>query len=156
MFLADDDGVVVVVGGDEVDGAVGLRLVVFECGFVVVDEGNDDIAAAGGVALFADDVVAVGDVAVDHGVAPDLEYELVAGGGAGRGEDLFEVQVFAGFDGLDGRARGDGADQGQAGVARFVGQFEIRRQLQRARLVRIPDQAALFDERLDVLEDGDL
>ena len=76
---------------------------------------------------------------------------------APRGEEVgFEVERLAFLDGLDGEAGGDGADQGQLGMAFLVGQADLGINLQRACLVGLAQERALFDQGLDVLEDGHL
>jgi hypothetical protein len=89
-------------------GATGFDDVAFECGFAV-DEGGDDVVAAGFLD-FEDDVVAIEDVGIDHGVTPDAEGEGAGGAGDAEGIDVDGDGAFLlGFD-VDGVACGNGAE----------------------------------------------
>ena len=72
---------------------------------VVVADG-DDLAVAGRFLALDDDVIAVGDVVLDHRVARDAEGELVVGP-----FPLAEAELLILLDGLDRLAGGDPADQ---------------------------------------------
>ncbi len=72
----DVDGVVVGVGWLQAD-AISFAVQSFERSFAGVQQGDDDLAVAGGVAILADDVVPVANVVVDHAVARDAQDEGV-------------------------------------------------------------------------------
>lgn len=100
--------------GFEIGGVSGFLDEGFEGGFVV-DEGGDDIAGSGGLAVFEHDEIALDDVAADHGVATHFEGE---GAGGGAQAEQFEVDghTAAGFlAAVFGAAGGDGAVDGEAG-----------------------------------------
>ncbi len=111
----DDSGLHGVIGGLEAD--VGAFFVeALEGGFAGVEEGDDLLAVAGGFAALDDDVVAVAEVVFDHGLAADAEdVDALLGG-----EHLLEVELLAVFDGFDGGAGCDVAEEGELGGALFV------------------------------------
>lgn len=152
--VVEDDGFVLVVGGLETDFAVLFLVELLECRFASVQEGDDGLAVVGGVGFANDDHVAGADLFVDHGVATDFQDVGVLA--VADIEKVFEVKVFFVFDGFDGIACGNGADQGQAGVAFFIRRLEVGINFQRASLVGFPDKDAFFDERFDVFEYGNL
>ena len=80
-----------------------------EGGVGSVDEGDDDLALAGGAGPLDQHVIPGDDVLVAHGVATDFEGEDLA-----VADDVAERDGFGGFDGLDGLAGGDAAEQRQA------------------------------------------
>src|SRR6516162_10223689 len=89
------------VGGLKANHAA-LTVEALKGGVGAVDEGDDDLALAGGAGAFDEDVVAGDDVLIAHGVSPDLESEDLA-----VADDVVEGDAFGSFDGLDGFAGGD-------------------------------------------------
>ncbi len=74
--------------------------------------------------------------------------------GKRRVEEGFQLKGFAVFDGFDGVAGGDGADDRIAGGVGFIRQPHRRRDLQRASPVPGTENEGLLFQGLDVLEDG--
>ncbi len=101
------DGCHLGVGGLEADHRA-FAVEAFEGGLGAVDEGDDDLALAGGAGSFDEDVVSGDDVFVAHGVAADLEGEDVA-----VADDVVEGDALGVFDGLDGMAGGDASHEGE-------------------------------------------
>ena len=93
------------VGGLQADHAA-FAVEALEGGVGAVDEGDDDLAFAGGAGALDQDVVAGDDVLVAHGVAAHLEGEDLA-----VADDVRERDAFGGFDGFDGLAGGDAAHE---------------------------------------------
>src|SRR5689334_15972700 len=138
--------------GLKTDLVAGLFVKALERRFAGVEQGDDLLAVACGLAALDYDVVAVAEVVFDHALAADAQavhadFAL---------EHRFEIDFFAVFDGFDGRAGGDVAEERELGVAVLVGEPLIRDDLQRASLVLVAAQDALFFQSADVLEDGDL
>ena len=108
--------------------------------FVVAD--GDDLAVAGLLLAVDDDVVAVGDVLLDHRVARDAEGELVVGP-----FPLGEGQLLVLLDGLDRRSGGDPAEhlhpRGRRGG-------RVVEELDRPRHVRLAVDQPLLLQRLEV------
>ena len=102
------------VGGLQADHAA-FAVETFEGGVGAVDEGNDDLAFAGGAGPLHQDVIAGDDVLVTHGVAAYLKGEDLA-----VADDVGEGDAFSRFDGFDGLAGGDAAHQRQAIGALFA------------------------------------
>ena len=101
------DGGHLAVGGLEADHGA-LAVEALEGGVGAVDEGDDDLAFAGGAGSFDQHVISGDDVLVAHGVAADFESEDLA-----VADDVVEGDAFGGFDGFDGLAGGDAAEQGR-------------------------------------------
>ena len=87
-----------------------------EGGVGAIDEGDDDLAFAGGAGALYEDVVTVDDVLVAHGVSADLEGEDLA-----VADDVAEGDGLGGLDGLDGLAGGDAAEEWEAVVGLLGG-----------------------------------
>jgi len=123
----------------------------FEGGFAGVQERDDLFAVAGGFAAFNDDEIAVAEMIFDHGIAAHAQdIDAVA-----RAKKLFEVDLFAVFDGFDGRAGGDIAQERELGGSVFVGKFFRGDDFQGPGLVFIAAQDAFALQGADMLEDGD-
>ena len=88
---------------------VAFAVEALEGGVGVVDEGDDDLAFAGGAGSLNEDVISGDDVFVAHGVAADFEREDLA-----VADDVAERDGFGGFDGLDRLAGGYAAEQWKA------------------------------------------
>src|SRR5437667_614947 len=89
---------------------------------------------------------------VDHALAADAQdVNSVLGL-----EEFLEVDLLAVLDRFDGRAGGDVAQQRKLGRALLVRQLLIAGDFQRASLVLVAAQDALFFQRPDVLEYRDL
>src|SRR4051812_41743915 len=147
----DDAGLHRVVGGLEADLAAFLE-VALEGGLAGVEEGDDLFAVLGRVAALDDDVVAVAEVVFDHGFAADAQdVDAVLGL-----EHRLEVDLLAVFDGFDGRAGGDVAQERELGGAVFVRKALVGDDLERAGFVLVAAEDALLLQRADVLENGDL
>ena len=102
------DGLHLAVGGLQAD-EVSFAIEALEGGVGAVDQGHDDLSLAGGAGALDQDVVAGDDVLVAHGVALDLEgIDLAAA------DDVAEGDGLGSFDGLDGLAGGDAAEQREA------------------------------------------
>ncbi len=56
----------------------------FQCRFLIIDQGNDDVAIGGGVGLLDDDRVAIENAGLDHRIALYLKGEMLA-----RRENIF-------------------------------------------------------------------
>ena len=82
-----------------------------ECAFVV-DQGGNDIARVGRHAVFTDDVIAIHDVAPDHGVAADAQGKGARGGAQAEGVDIDRDASFGLLIAPVGCARGDVAEYG--------------------------------------------
>lgn len=149
--FVDIDGIHGGIGGLQAHAAAFFEET-FESGLAVVEQGDDDFTITGLLATFDDDVIAILNVVFDHGVALDAQ-DVGAVAGV---EEGFEIEGFAIFDGFDGLAGGDGADDREAGGFGFVRQLHRRRDLQRASPVVRPQYKGLSLQSLDVLEDGDL
>src|SRR5882757_861527 len=91
------------VGGLETDHAA-LAVEALEGGVGAVDEGDDDLAFAGGAGALDQDIVTGDDVLVTHGVAADLEGEDLT-----VADDVAERDALGGFNGFDRAASGDAA-----------------------------------------------
>jgi len=119
--LADDlaivaiDGFVGVVGGEEPDVAV-LHGEGFDSGFAI-DHGSDDVALVAILLSADDDVVAVADSGINHGVTFDLEHEEIALADEGlwEWEGLFDVLF-----GEDGCTCCDLAKEGDVGGGFYI------------------------------------
>src|SRR5215210_3760532 len=61
------------VGGLQADGASALPVELLEGGVLAAEERDHHLAVARGLAVLDDDVVAVADLLLDHGVALDLK-----------------------------------------------------------------------------------
>ncbi len=103
------------VGGLEADH-VAFAVEALEGGVGTVDQGDDDLALAGGAGALDEDVVAGDDVLVAHGVAADLKGEDFA-----VADDVVEGDALGGFDGFDGLAGGDAAKEREAVGAFLAG-----------------------------------
>ena len=103
------------VGGLEADH-VALPVEALEGGVGAVDEGDDDLAFAGGVGSFNQNIIPGDDMLVAHGVAADLEGEDFA-----IANDVVERDAFGGLDGFDWLACGDTSEQREAIRAFFGG-----------------------------------
>ena len=80
-----------------------------EGGVGAIDQGNDDLAFAGGTGALDQDVVTGDDVFVAHGVALDFEgVDLAAA------NYVAQRDCFGGFDGFDGLTGGDAAEEWKA------------------------------------------
>ena len=146
------------VGGLEADHAA-FAVEALEGGVGAVDEGDDDLAFAGGAGALDQDVVAGDDVLVAHGVAADLEGEDLA-----VADDVAEGDALGGLDGLDGLAGGDAAQQGEA-IGAFLaaadgqnvdGTAAIVRALKQAFVLQIGDVLVDGGERAEAQAAGDL
>jgi len=102
------------VGGLQTDHAA-FAVETLEGGVGAIDEGDDDLAFAGGAGALDQDVVAGDDVLVAHGVAAYFKGEDLA-----VADDVGEGDALRGFDGFDGLAGGDAAHEGQAIGALFA------------------------------------
>lgn len=132
-------------------GAARLDDVAFEGGFAI-DEGGDDVVAAGFLD-FHDDVVAIEDVGIDHGVAADAEGEGAGGFGNAEGIDVDGDGAFLfGFD-IGGVASGDGAEDGD--VENF-GAVEVFGEDDGASHVGVTLDDALFLQGAEVAHGGGL
>ena len=80
-----------------------------QSGFLLVDEGDDDIAVGSGIGLPDHDSIAVEDACLDHGVALYLEYETV-----GTQEESGQIKRIMIRDGLYRVCCCNLADQGKA------------------------------------------
>jgi hypothetical protein len=103
-----DDGLHLRVGGLETDFSAGFAVEALEGGLFAADQGDDDFAGIRDLSLLDDDVVAVEDVVVAHGIALDLKDEAVLATG-----EVAEGDGFAVFDGFERAAGGDPAGEGQ-------------------------------------------
>jgi len=102
------------VGGLQADHAA-FAVKALEGGVGAVDEGDDDLAFAGGAGALNQDVVSGDDVLVAHGVTAYFEGEDFA-----VADDVRQRDALCGFDGFDGLAGCDAAQQGQAIGALFA------------------------------------
>jgi hypothetical protein len=102
------------IGGLQADHAA-LAVEALEGGVGAVDEGDYDLAFAGGAGALDQDVVAGDDVLVSHGVAAYLEGEDLA-----IADDVRQGDAFRGFDGFDGLAGCDAAQEREAVGALFA------------------------------------
>lgn len=119
--IINNDGLECGVGWLETDLAIWFSVVGFECGFTAWEQGDDALAIAGDVATLDDDVVAIHDAFIAHGVAIDLEREgakLLADAWA---EELLEVELVGLLVFLDGVACSDFSDQWVPEGMSFVG-----------------------------------
>ncbi len=146
------------VGGLKADHAA-FAVKALEGGVGAVDEGDDDLAFAGGAGALDQDVVAGDDVLVAHGVAANLEGEDFA-----VADDVGERDAFRGFDGFDWLASGDSAHEGQAIGAFFAaaGGKDVDRTaavvgaLEQALVLEIGDVFVHGGERAEAQTAGDL
>lgn len=81
--------------------------------FLAIDQSDDDVFVAGSLLLFDDDVVSLGDVGLDHGVAMNFEAELLIGL-----KHVAEVDLVGLFDRGE---RGTGNDSSQEREGCFSG-----------------------------------
>ena len=117
----DDDRIHARVGGLETDAAA-LAVDALEGGGAVFEQRDHRLTVVGELLPVDDDQIAVEDVVFDHAVALDAQDELLAGATHVVGQvDGFLVI----FDGQDGLAGGDGADQRGAAVAAEEGGIRI-------------------------------
>src|SRR5688572_13219260 len=109
----DDARLHALVGRLEADLVAAFLVEALERGLAAVEQGHDLLAVARALAALDDDVVAVAEVVVDHAVAADAQdvHPVL------RVEHLLEVELLAVFDGLDGGAGGDVAEQRELGAA---------------------------------------
>jgi hypothetical protein len=96
------------IGGLETDHAA-FAVEALKGGIGAVDEGDDDLAFAGGAGALDQDVVSGDDVLVAHGVAANFKGEDLA-----IADDIAEGDAFGGFDGLNRPAGCDAAEEGEA------------------------------------------
>ena len=134
------------VRGLEADHAA-LAIEALEGGVGAVDEGDDDFALAGGAGALDQHVVAGDDVLVAHGVAADFEGEDLA-----VADDVVEGDALGGFDGFDGLAGGDAAEQREAVCALLAGAG--RQHIDGAAAIMCALQETLVLQIGDVLVDG--
>ncbi len=152
------DGGHLVVRGLESDHAA-FAVEALEGGVGAVDQGDDDLAFAGGASAFDEDVVAGDDVFVAHGVAAYFEGEDLA-----VSDDVAEGDALGGLDGLDGFAGGDAAEKRQAIGAFFAaadgkdvdGAAAVVRSLQQAFVLEVGDVFMHGGERAEAEAAGDL
>src|SRR5438132_12993201 len=112
---AEDAGLVVGVGGLQGDGGA-LLAQALEGRLLLLDQGDDDVAVLRRVAALADDDVALVDAGIDHGIALDLEREMLASAHhLRRHGDILRVVL----DGADRHAGGDAAHQRHIARAHF-------------------------------------
>src|SRR5262249_34236103 len=98
-------------------------------------EGHDDVAVIGRVAALDDDDVALVDAGFDHGVASDLEGEVLAAcHEIRRHPDVLRVIL----NGADRHAGGDATHQGNGGGALAI-DWGRRRELRRASAAALDD-----------------
>ena len=114
------------VGGRGVDGGhlgvgrlqadhAAFAVEALEGGVGAVDEGDDDLAFAGGAGALNQDVVSGDDVLVAHGVAAHFKGEDLA-----VADDVRQRDALCGFDGFDGLAGCDAAHERKAVGALFA------------------------------------
>jgi hypothetical protein len=153
-----EDGSHLGVGGLETDH-ISLAVEALEGGIRAVDQSDDDLAFAGGAGTLDEDVVAGDDVFVAHGVAANLEGEDLA-----VADDVAEGDAFSGFNGLDGLAGGDAAEQREtisataaaAGGENVNGAAAIVRSLEQAFVLQIGDVLVHGGERTKSKAAGNL
>ncbi len=93
------------IGGLQADHAA-FAIEALECGVGTIDEGDDDLAFAGGACALDEDVVAGDDVLVAHGVAAHFKSEDLP-----VADDVRQRDALCGFDGFDGLAGCDAAQE---------------------------------------------
>src|SRR5688572_19569352 len=92
----DDAGLHRAVGGLEADAVAAFLVESLEGRFAAVQQGDDLLAVAGGLAALDDDVVAIAEVILDHALAADAQdVDAVLGV-----EHRLEVDLLAVLDGL--------------------------------------------------------
>jgi hypothetical protein len=146
------------VGGLQADHAA-FAVEALEGGVGAVDEGDDDLAFAGGAGTLDQDVVAGDDVFVAHGVAAHLEGEDLA-----IADDVGEGDTFRGFDGFDGLASCDAAEEGKPVRAFFAapdgenvdGTAAIVSTLEEAFVLQVRDVFMYGGEGAEAQSGGDL
>src|SRR6266850_2699145 len=105
-----------VIGRLQSDPPTRLTVVAFHRGALAVDQRDDGLSGVGLVPLLNDDVIAIFDVLVDHGVAAHLQHVAAA---ASRQELVRNGNRLVAADGLDGMAGGDESQERQLGRARL-------------------------------------
>src|SRR5467141_831309 len=101
-----------VIGRLQSDPATWLAIVTFDRGALAVDQRDDGLSGLGLVPLLNDDVIAVLDVLVDHGVAAHLQHVAAA---AARQELVRDGNRLVAGDGLDRMAGGNESEERQLG-----------------------------------------
>ena len=102
----NDDGVHLAIGRLEADLAARFAVEALERGVGAANEGDDDFTGIGDLGLLDDDVIAVQDVVLNHGVALHLKHIAIAAIG-----EIAEREGFAVLDGFHGTAGSDAPGQ---------------------------------------------
>ena len=141
------DGIHFSVGGLEANNIIGLIEEALEGGFCAMDQGDDDFSLTSGAGALDEDVVAVDDVLIAHGISADFKGEDIA-----VSDDIVERDGLRGFRGLNWQASGDATGERQACAGTGAGAG--REQIDGATAIVHAVEQPFFLEVGDVLVDG--